>query len=128
MELKHYGVKGMRWGIRKRKVGNKDGDKLAQFRANTIAANRHIKESSSKAQMWKTIMYGANDMDRERIFAHEADFIKKRLNKKYDSVIEENLKDIETGRDYIRVTLKKGDLTYVSEAEVYKIDNKKKPF
>lgn len=118
-ELYHYGVKGMKWGVRKK--GNSDSNKLANLLSKQTEAYAKYDTNTKRyynPSTGNTIEIG-NPKHRNDIAITKEKYLnfKKTLQKRYDSVESKSNIDYENGKAYVTAVLKKKGNTYVSELE-----------
>lgn len=135
-ELYHYGVKGMKWGVRRSdKRGNRDAVKLSKtFEKHLDSYNDSVR---SKKKVYLVDEKGANRYrsdgtgyfdtsggmtitnikkdQKVRDTNKEYEALKRIMSKKYDDVVSKANYDYQTGKATINVILKKQGKTYVSE-------------
>ena len=119
--LKHHGVKGMKWGVRKKDNSNRDSDKLARALSKHTQAYAEV-ESNSKhyynPYTGNTVMVG-DQKNRQKSVNTKKQYenLKRTLQRKYDSVESKSNVDYKTGKAYVTTILKKKGNTYISELE-----------
>ena len=105
--LYHYGVKGMKWGVRKK--GNSDSDNLANS----------LKKHTEDVAKFETNTYVGDKKLQKDVVKSKSQYegLKQLLQKKYDSIDAKSNVDYEKGKAHVQAILKKGKDTYVSEID-----------